>query len=191
MRNANHLKRGNPISFVFVKNVYITIKKQIHMIFCPFISTVKLLNSNTSLPRVEVLFGGFWGPICNSLGIQPANIVCRELGYEKAYAVVDSGQRNVEICLDTSSMRCMGNETSILQCQSIRFSDGPTAASVICSPAGIFFISCELSVFFNSKLSVLESSTGKEHGKWVLEVELDNTFLPNQSWSSFPEHGQR
>lgn len=28
-----------------------------------------------------------------------------------------------------------------------------------------FFISCELSVFFNSKLSVLESSTGKEHGK--------------------------
>lgn len=119
MRNANRLKRGNPISFVFVKNVYITIKKQIHMIFCPFISTVRLLNSNTSFPRVEVLFGGFWGPICNSLGIQPANIVCRELGYEKAYAVVDSGQRNVEICLDTSSMRCMGNETSILQCQSI------------------------------------------------------------------------
>lgn len=119
MRNANRLKRGNPISFVFVKNVYITIKKQIHMIFCPFISTVRLLNSNTSFPRVEVLFGGFWGPICNSLGIQPANIVCRELGYEKAYAVVDSGQRNVEICLDTSSMRCMGNETSILRCQSI------------------------------------------------------------------------
>ncbi|XP_078379703.1 scavenger receptor cysteine-rich domain superfamily protein-like isoform X2 [Oculina patagonica] len=69
-------------------------------------------------PRVEVLFGGFWGPVCSDFwDLQDANVACRQLGYDGALAapVYDSfGEGNEEICL--GFMNCKGNESSILHC---------------------------------------------------------------------------
>lgn len=106
-------------------------------------------DSHSLHPRVEILFGGFWGPICGDhWDQQDANVVCRQLGHDEALAapVFHGISRIAEVCL--RYLQCTGNETSVLSCSHQGWKlvfdviDGetelPTVGNVICTPTGMF-----------------------------------------------------
>ena len=65
--------------------------------------------------RVEILYAGVWGAICNDLfNLTAANVVCRQLGYPGALRVGSYGSSTGQIWL--YDVQCTGNETSIDQC---------------------------------------------------------------------------
>ena len=83
------------------------------------IVSVRLSGSITSHEgRVEVLVYGIWGTFCsNGWDMNDANIVCRELGFNKALEIVENTQRFGKSSgfVQLGNMRC-SNETSIKYC---------------------------------------------------------------------------
>ena len=84
---------------------------------------VRLVGGNsTTEGRVEVLYNGTWGTICDDdWDFNDAQVVCRQLGYEKAvdiglYNYTDPGSDLVPVWLYNVS--CTGNEADIMQCPS-------------------------------------------------------------------------
>ncbi|XP_078379154.1 scavenger receptor cysteine-rich domain-containing protein DMBT1-like isoform X1 [Oculina patagonica] len=80
---------------------------------------VRLVNGGTPFEgRVEVFYQGVWGTICYPFwDLDEANVVCRQLGYEKALAAPRDaafGEGTGKIWLD--SPRCSGSENSISNC---------------------------------------------------------------------------
>jgi len=92
---------------------------------------------------VEVLSGGFWGPVCASMWeMEAANVVCRQLGHEKALGAPRNEQEYVGICL--GNVLCTGNESSVLGCEIGEWITGhsyeeSSVASAVCSPTGNLF----------------------------------------------------
>ena len=92
--------------------------------------------------RVEVLYNGTWGTICDDYwDLRDADVVCRQLGFEGALEAMFSaafGEGTGQIWLD--DMKCKGDETSISQCARSgwgvhncwHYKD----AGVVCQPAG-------------------------------------------------------
>ncbi|XP_031555061.1 uncharacterized protein LOC116291966 [Actinia tenebrosa] len=81
---------------------------------------VRLVGGNSrNQGRVEVLFRGRWGTVCDHFwGRNDANVVCRQLGYPRALAAVGGarfGQGNGTILMD--NVRCNGRETNIGMCR--------------------------------------------------------------------------
>ena len=69
---------------------------------------------------MEVLFDGFWGPVCSyQWDIKDANVVCHQLGHGDALAMpvvlMRIFIRNTDLCL--GQLECSGNESSVLQCR--------------------------------------------------------------------------
>lgn len=68
--------------------------------------------------RVELLFNGTWGTICDtSWNLKDADVVCHQLGYDGALSAPGNatfGQGAGHIWLD--DVKCVGNETSVSQC---------------------------------------------------------------------------
>lgn len=92
--------------------------------------------------RVEIFYNGVWGTVCHDYWELPeANVVCRQLGFERALRALRSaayGQGTGVIWLD--DVDCIGNETALSQCKhkGWRVTDCVHSkdASVICTPKG-------------------------------------------------------
>ena len=90
--------------------------------------------------RVEVQHKGVWGTICGvSWDLQDANVVCRQLRFEGAFAAsrnAGSGPRTGPVWLN--EVRCVGNESSISECVHIGWRDHDCwhnyDAGVVCRP---------------------------------------------------------
>ena len=84
--------------------------------------------------RVEVHFSSSWSGVCNDEWVvNNANVVCRQLGYEKAVAV--SARRRGLLLPSVNTMyhvRCNGNETSLNDCAKERSNRPCKAAEVTC-----------------------------------------------------------
>lgn len=97
-----------------------------------------------SAGRVEFLYSGVWGAVCDDRWETPdANVVCRELGYPDAV----SAPRNSQFgkgsgAIWINDVECTGNEDSISQCSHSGWGEADCrhmdVASVICSQPGKF-----------------------------------------------------
>ena len=82
---------------------------------------------------------GTWGTVCDdSWNLTDANVVCRELGVEravKAHVFATFGQGNGTIWMD--DVRCTGNERSLTECRHNGWGkqncDHSQDAGVVCS----------------------------------------------------------
>ena len=89
---------------------------------------------------MEVFNNGTWGTVCDdSWNLTNANVVCRELGVEralKAHVSATFGQGNGTIWMD--DVRCTGNERSLTECRHNGWGkqncDHSQDAGVVCSP---------------------------------------------------------
>ncbi|XP_063960668.1 uncharacterized protein LOC129267820 [Lytechinus pictus] len=74
---------------------------------------------NDNEGRVEVLYNGAWGTVCDdSWDMNDAHVVCRQLGYpgaEESYGYAHYGAGDGQIVLD--DVECIGNETNIAFCR--------------------------------------------------------------------------
>ena len=87
----------------------------------PIYVQVRLGGGNASEGRVEVLYNGTWGTVCDDYwDLNDANVVCRMAGFESAlYATnyASFGQGTGPIWLD--DVNCLGSETTITECEYI------------------------------------------------------------------------
>ena len=82
--------------------------------------------SNEYEGRLEILWNGQWGTVCDDLfGSVDAAVVCRQLGYTATNAIAFGngyfGQGNGTIWLD--DIQCDGHENTLFQCPAAPFGD--------------------------------------------------------------------
>ena len=80
---------------------------------------IRLIGGSNNLEgRVEVLYLGTWGTICDDLwSIEDAHVICRQLGFGRALQATSRasfGQGSGTIWLD--NVQCRGNETRVEDC---------------------------------------------------------------------------
>ena len=89
--------------------------------YCANLLDVRLVNGKDSILKgpVEVFYNGTWGTVCDdSWDITDANVVCRELGFEravKAYVSALFEQGTGTVWMDY--VRCTGKERSLAECR--------------------------------------------------------------------------
>ena len=81
---------------------------------------VRLTGYNlTHAGRVEVFSNGIWGRVCNVWGSwrqKEAAVVCRQLGFQGVIAAFSYPSDSAQFMV-MSRVQCVGNETSLQQCQ--------------------------------------------------------------------------
>ena len=80
---------------------------------------LKGVKSSNQMGRVEFSLNGVWGTICDDTwNIRNAHVICDMMGFPPATAALGSavfGQGKGVLWLDT--LNCVGNESSILECE--------------------------------------------------------------------------
>ncbi|XP_039521727.1 macrophage receptor MARCO-like isoform X2 [Pimephales promelas] len=80
----------------------------------PVPAVIRLVGSSTR-GRVEVLYNGVWGTVCNdNFDSADALVVCRMLGFQRSTDVYTAAAGTGKIWLD--ELRCTGNERNIFDC---------------------------------------------------------------------------
>ena len=107
--------------------------------------TVRLIGGNvaSNAGRVEILLTGFWGTVCDLSwwDLPEANVVCRQLGYEKAsFAPTRAAFGQGIGIVWTTSLQCLGNEKTLTECKNSGWNliscSHRRDVSVICTPRG-------------------------------------------------------
>jgi len=105
-------------------------------------------DSNPIEGRVEVMYSGVWGTICNdSWGMSESHVICRMLGYEKAVQIKQFDPAPSSVKMWLRDISCKGCESSIEECRQPPFHDyksacqnlNGTEVGVVCKPKGIDF----------------------------------------------------
>ena len=96
--------------------------------------------------RVEVLYGGRWGTVCDDhWDFKEATVVCRQLGYRFAVTTTSSeifGEGTGPIWMD--NVECVGNEENLGSCDQDPIGQNNCKhgedAGVICSSESVWII---------------------------------------------------
>ena len=140
-----------------------------------FFVVVRLVNGNSAREgRFEILYNGVWGTVCgHDWDKREANVVCRQLGYDGAVAATPwsaFGQTNR--ISEMNHIQCTGNESSISDCQFMRWktSCGPSGfhknPGTVCTHSGS-------SLCFNKTLRLQLSSMNKFYPHNVFLTDSD------------------
>ncbi|XP_068683863.1 deleted in malignant brain tumors 1 protein-like [Montipora foliosa] len=138
--------------------------------------------------RVEVMYKGDWGTVCDSnWSIKEGNVVCRQFGFRRAEDVASFGKGSGPIFLD--QVHCRGDEPSLSLCRNLGWTAhhcthdndaGVTCTNAICgksqpcsnggtcnSTSGL----CNCAPFYFGELC--EISVGNQSVKVVVDEKLD------------------
>ena len=99
-----------------------------------FFVVVRLVNGNSAREgHFEILYNGVWGTVCGyDWDKREANVVWRQLGYDGAVAATPwSAFGRTNRISEMNHIQCTGNESSISDCQFMRWKTG-------CGPHGFY-----------------------------------------------------
>ncbi|KAM9332806.1 scavenger receptor cysteine-rich domain-containing protein DMBT1-like [Pholidichthys leucotaenia] len=164
-------------------------------VVCEAVSPMRLVNGNNRCSgRVEVLYAGRWGTVCDDLwDMNDARVVCRQMGCGTARSALQNaafGQGSGPIWLD--NVRCFGNEPSITDCSHPGFGVHDCShyedASVVCDvqhpplqPSNLICnrdklqIRLDLSSMVSSGLNPLSGNLAVYNCSWV-RVDGENVW---------------
>ena len=156
-------------SFVDLPNYYACAfnSSRIRVVSC------ELQPTSDSCGRLEVLFRGQWGTVCDdSFDDSDAAVVCAELGHSGGQAVDSFGGGSGPIWMD--DVECSGSESSLFECMSrgwgVHNCDHSEDVGVCCSD----------NVCANSGHSGVDYSTTPARFVSVSQVECDTSNLASQ-----------
>ena len=111
-----------PCSIILYLSTWLFVHECINLCLCNLclcnIGNVRLIGgSGPHEGRVEILFTGQWGTVCDDFfDLSDAVVVCRQLGYPEAMAkAAYFGQGSGPIWLE--NVHCVGTETSLHHCR--------------------------------------------------------------------------
>ena len=100
-------------------------------------------DSNPNKGRVEILYNGVWGTVCqHGLDFEGARVVCRQLGFPAALTVLNTYDRGTGPTL-LQLTGCSGEEEGIQYCQHTGWHSGDGCQStsrVGVECAGVFVV---------------------------------------------------
>ena len=106
--------------------------------------------SKANQGRVEVLYNGTWGTVCDDgWDLVDANVFCRELGFKRAEraalrAAYGKGKGQVWL----TDLRCSGDERSLTECHHGRWGenkcDHGEDAGVVCVTGNVHVCKCSM-----------------------------------------------
>ena len=80
--------------------------------------------SNERQGRLEILYYGIWGTICDEgFTFNSANVACRRLGFPGALSIRRDFPYSASAPFWLSHVRCIGNEDGLEQCRHLGFGD--------------------------------------------------------------------
>ena len=128
--------KRNKKAFEGCLDITLKSKNYIILILLYILKEIRLADGRTPYEgRVEVLYQGEWGTICDDeLGMNEANVVCRMLGMGTAKTICSNEGHGLEVprCSDTAmnmslvyasgeiwldGLDCYGNEKNIIECK--------------------------------------------------------------------------
>jgi hypothetical protein len=105
---------------------------------------VRLVNGSAAYEgRVEIQYSGVWGTVCeNGWDMKDANVVCQQLGYQRAISISKSaryGRGAGHIWMDR--VDCLGHERKLQDCKfegwAVHECDHGKDVGVVCSQKGV------------------------------------------------------
>ena len=115
-------------------------------------------DSNPNKGRVEILYNGVWGTVCQyGLGIEGARVVCRQLGFPATLAVLKTYDRGTGPT-HLRDTECSGEEEGLQYCQNSGWHSGDDCSfqyrdGVECAGVFVVYSTCPSKHLMNTRLA--------------------------------------